>query len=149
MSDTPGTDGPKSYRMTFTDGRGDQVRKVNMHLDVGDFKGLAGFPWLLMAANPHLSVTDLVRAYLHIGGGKRSRSWFDRRRWLFVRDRPPGAKPDLDGLDMRARELMAEHSTRSAREVSRLLKAAGINRSREWVRRHRCEGAHTDTQHPI
>jgi hypothetical protein len=129
----------------WTDGHGRKVtREVRLTLDIRDFEGMAGYPWLVMAANPHLSGPDILRflrlkADEGLEGAERNPSWIARRRWMFQRaSNLPGTQPDADGKDARALSTMREYPTLSARKLSRLLKEKGIDRSREWVRRFRC-----------
>lgn len=138
--------------MCFTDGRGKKVaRVVNQTLDIRDFEGLAGYPWLVIAANPHLSISDIwmflvMRQNEGLHGVERSRSWIQRHLFLFRRPRV-GPCPHPDGKDARAIAIMREFPRLSARNLSKTLKENGIDRSREWVRRHRCDEA--DTRLPI
>jgi hypothetical protein len=134
--------------MRWTDLRGKETsRVVNQTLDIRDYIGTAGYPLLLLAANPHLSVDVLllwVRA-LGISRLERSRTWFQRRRWLFRKPGEvgnPGMQPNADRKDTRALEIMADNPEMSARDLSRLLASKGILRSREWVRRWRCAATH-------
>lgn len=123
--------------MTYPEWRGKQeTRVINQTLDIRDFEGRPGFALLLIAANPHLSVTDVL-AYLKMFGVGRSRNWVTRRRWLFHDEAGQGAKADADGKDAHALTIMRANPTLSLRDVSRLLSEAGITRSRDWVRRHR------------
>lgn len=138
--------------MHFTDGHGREVtREVKQTLDVRDYLGLPGYPWLIMAANPHLSLFDLV-LYLDdlsekTPGVQRSRSWIQRRRWLFrlPTERAQAPVYDPDRQHDRAVRIMAEHPTVSVRNLTKLLQERGITRGREFVRQHRCDGfnAHT------
>ena len=129
-----------------TNGRGKaEIKTVKQTLDIRDFKGRPGFALLLIAANPHLSVTDILEC-LRLHGVGRSRTWVSKRRWLFHDEVGQGAKADLDGKDGHALKIMAANPTLSLRNVSRLLSEAGIDRSREWVRRHR---TFSDTETPI
>jgi hypothetical protein len=117
-------------------------RKVKYRLDtnVANFQGLAGIAWVIMAANPHLSLDELLsvmdrhRCY-------RTRGWVYRRRWVFLPDahehKTGGRRRDEDGQYARAREIMDEHTHVSARELSRILKEYGIKRGKDWVIRHR------------
>ena len=125
--------------ITWTDGRGREIRReVNLTLDVRDFKGRAGMPWLIMAANSHLSLNDLLevmRAY----GYERTRSWVSRRRWIFLpADHVHNtARVNADGQDARAFRIMSENPRASARELARILERRGIRRGKDWVIKHR------------
>lgn len=129
--------------MTFTDGRGKkQTRTVNLTLDIRSMEGLAGYPWVLIAANPHLSIADIERFLCcklddGLDGVLRSRSWIQRRLFLFRRPKSDRAHPD--GKDERAIAIMQDYPTMSARNLSKLLKQHGINREKTWVWRHRCD----------
>jgi hypothetical protein len=128
-------------KLTWTDWQGrERVREINEDISIQKFKGTAGFALLVMAANTHLSISELV-TLLDTFGVKRGEMWVRRRRWLF---QPSGTlnrntTADLDGKDQRAREIMREHPTDSLRFVVRVLKEHGILRSKDWVRRHRCD----------
>jgi hypothetical protein len=131
--------------MTWEDGHGRKVtREVRLTIDVRDFEGLAGYPWLVMAANPLLSGPDILRflelkADEGLVGVERNRSWIARRRWMFQRnDNLPGTRPNADGKDARALTIMEEHPTLSARKLSQLLKENGISRGKDWVQKNRC-----------
>lgn len=121
----------------------EQSCAVNYVLDIRDFKGRAGFPWLLIAANLHLPVR-ILSLWLRSEGGDngRSESWIYRHRWLFrdpKKANGPGVQPNADGKDQRAIEIMRENPTMSARALSRLLKEHGIARNKDWVWKHRCD----------
>ena len=126
--------------LTLTDWRGNKVtREVTVGLDIRDFRGTPGFALLVLAANTDLSI-DVLRRWLALEGVGRSRSWIDRRRWLFRKPGPanrPGAKADADRQGARAVSIMRENPTLSLREVVRVLKENGITRSKDWVRQHR------------
>jgi hypothetical protein len=116
-----------------------ETRPINWTLDIRDHRGEPGFALLLIATNTHLSVTDLL-LFLHSEGVGRSRTWVQRRRWLFQQAETvnsPGHKPNGDGKDARAVEIMLDNPKLSVRDLSRMLKENGINRSRDWCRRHR------------
>jgi hypothetical protein len=127
--------------MLLTNWRGkEETRELSYTLDIRDHRGEPGWALLAIAANTHLSVGDLL-SLLELGGVGRSRSWVARRRWLFQQ---PGAvnatsPPNRDGKDAWARKIMSEHPSLSVRDLSVLLEEKGIVRSREWVRRHRCD----------
>ncbi len=129
--------------ISWTDGHGTKVsREVNMTLDIRDFEGLAGYPWLLLAANPQLSIPDIMR-FLELKGNEgleaaqRSASWFQRRRWMFSRTAVPGTRPNADGKDAQAFAIMREHPKLPARRLSKLLKERGIQRGKDWVIKNR------------
>lgn len=120
-----------------------ETRPINYVIDIRDYEGRAGYPWLVMAANHHLSVYALWLWLLSAGGkNRRGESWVKRRRWLF-RDPDavggPGGRPNLDGKDERAVEIMRENPTMSARSLVRLLKDHGIRRGKDWVLKHKCD----------
>jgi len=125
--------------LEWTDGRGKQMSKpVNLSIpDIHAFRGLSGHAWMIIAANPHLSVSELLRLLKTEGVG-RSRSWVQRRIWMLrqgdaVATRPIGAE------DARAVRLMRENVTLSLRQLRFLLAERGIKRSVDWIRRHRCD----------
>jgi hypothetical protein len=127
--------------ISWTDWRDkEQTRPVNWTLDIRDHQGEPGWAMLAIAANTHLSVADLLRL-LSTGGVERSRSWIGRRRWLFSKldaINNPGAKPNKDGKDPLAIDVMRANPTLSVRQLVRALSEHGITRKREWVRQHRC-----------
>lgn len=131
----------------WNDQHGKEVtRKITTLIDTGEFVGAPGRALLVIAANRHLSIGDLRRLLLH-WGIERSTSWIQRRRWLFqdpATVNSAGTKANADGKDNRAIAIMQEYPTVSVIGLSRLLAKHGIKRSREWVRRHRC-----DTPSPI
>jgi len=126
--------------MSFTNGRGKLVtREVNWTVDLKSHEDDPGFALLVIAANGHLSVADL-RRLLKTECIERSTGWIQRRRWLFQEPgtaNSPG-KPNADGKDEAATEIMLENLKLSLRQLVRLLAEKGINRSRDWVRRNRC-----------
>lgn len=128
-------------KLFWTDGHGKEVsRPISYTLDTRNHRGEPGAALLLIAANTHLSIADLLRL-LKLEGIERSRSWVRRRRWMFQQPdvvNSPG-KPNRDGKDERAREIMADNPTLSVRQLAWLLSKSGITRSREWVRMHRCD----------
>jgi hypothetical protein len=117
-------------------------KKITYRLDINaaDFKGRAGMPWLIMAANTNLSINDLqslMAAYGYI----RTRSWISRRRWIFfdpeyVRNMGGGVS-DKDGQQARAYQIMDANRNVSARMLVRILKDHGIKRGTDWVLKHR------------
>jgi hypothetical protein len=118
----------------------EQVRTLNLTIDIRDFKDKAGFAWLFMAANPHLSVRDTQAALAAVGEQhERPVGWISRRRWLFHGKGKRGAKQNADGLDEKAREIMAENPRLSCRQMANQLRENGINRSPEWVRLNRID----------
>lgn len=107
-----------------------------------DFLGTAGYPLLFIAANPHLSAWNIWQylRYVKAGYNERSLTWIKNRRRLF---RPPdhtyNTREEVDGRAAKAVELMGEYPYHSIRDLVVLLKEHGIDRSREWVRLHRCD----------
>lgn len=128
--------------LSWTNWRGkEETRQINYTLDLRNHEGEPGWAMLVIAANTHLSSTELLTV-LEDGGVIRSRSWVKRRLWMF---RQPdvssvgGNKPNKDGKDERAREIMRANPTKSSRQLVRLLGDAGIARGRDWVWRNRCK----------
>ncbi len=116
----------------------EQVRTVNLTIDIRDFKERAGFAWLLMAANPHLSTSDIQEVLSNVGEQHtRPVGWISRRRWMFHGRRRAGAKTNSDGLDEKALKIMAENPHLSSRKLAQLLRKSGAHRSAEWVRQNR------------
>lgn len=108
-------------------------------LDAREFKGRAGMPWLIMAANINLSINQLLDVMAHYGY-ERTRSWVDRRRWIFFDAayvRQSGRAADEDGQQARAYRIMDKHPKASARELVRILGKAGIKRGKDWVLKNR------------
>ena len=131
----------KSWKLTYHEpdryGR-KRVRTVNRILDIADFQERAGFAYLLMAANPHLSVRDIQAVLSNIGEQhERPAGWLSRRRWLFHGKGEAGRKPNADGMDDKARAIMAEHPSLSSRQTVYLLRKYGIRRNKNWVLKNR------------
>ena len=138
---------PDKRTMLFEDGHGKQVsRDVHMTLNAADFRGTPIYPWLVVAANPHLSASDIwlflmLEAQAGLTGVGRSLSWIRRKRWMSqlpgtVNAR--GRKPNEDGKDETALAMMQAHPDVSARALVRLLAENGISRGKDWVWRNRC-----------
>ncbi len=132
---------PETWTLTLGEpdryGR-EQVRTVNLMVDIRDFKDRAGFAWLVIAANPHLSVRNIQEVLANVGKQhERPLGWISRHRWLFFGKGNTGAKPNEDGLDEKARKIMEENPRISSRHTVRLLRENGIRRSHEWVRKNR------------
>ena len=131
----------KTWKLTYDDpdryGR-KRVRTVNRIIDIADFKDKAGFAWLVMAANPHLSVRETQDVLANVGEQhERPVGWISRRRWLFHGTGKPGMKRNADGQDEKARKIMEENPRLSNRRMAWLLRENGIDRSPEWVRQNR------------
>lgn len=130
-------------KLTWTDLRGrEQIRTTNETINIEDFRGTPGFPWLVIAANRHLSA-EVLATWLEGEGEnyRRSRSWIAKRRWLFQDPdivNKVGERPDRDGKDAQAIEILRENRTMSARDLARLLKQNGISRGKDWVLKNRC-----------
>ena len=140
-------DGELVKTISWTDGRGHEVtRDVALSIDVERFRGTPGYALLVVAANTNLSVFDIERYLRDVVGGldARSKSWIQRRRWLFQQpdaDNSKGRTPNGDGQAARAVKIMHENPKLSVRGLVRLLGEHGIKREREWVRKHRCDPA--------
>jgi hypothetical protein len=129
---------------------GCEAVEVNLIADARDVVGLAGFPWIVIAANPQLSNEKIswFLATCGIEGVERSSGWIQRHRGMFrrVRQQPAGGcKADADGNYARAVRIMREYPTESARRLVYILKEQRIKRSREWVRQHRVDGLPDDS----
>lgn len=116
-------------------------KKISYRLDInaGDFRGRAGVAWLIMAANPHLSINELL-AVMEAYGCYRTRSWVSRRRWMFLDPncvRKAGGVCNADGQQARAYQIMDKHARVSARELTRILRKNGIQRGKDWVLKNR------------
>src|ERR1700754_4285860 len=103
--------------ISWTDWNGNEV-KVKLVADARNVAGLAGYPWIIMAANPQLSNMAIQRylADCGIDGAERTLSWLQRRRWMFRTVKPGNAKgptPDLDRNQARAIKIMREYPSRS------------------------------------
>ena len=117
------------------------IRKTNKSISLDDFDGCPGYALLLMAANTHLTVTDLL-VLLDQEGQERSRKWVGSRRWLFQQPgtiNPCGVRPNRDGRDEVAVSIMRANTALSLRDLVRKLGEHGIRRGKDWVRRHRCD----------
>lgn len=119
----------------------ERVRTINLAIDIRDFKDKAVFPWLLMAANPHLSMRDIQSVLANLGEQhERSLGWLSRRRWMIHGKGKRGVKANADGQDGKARAIMAENPKLSNRQMAQLLRDEyGIRRGPEWVRLNRAE----------
>ncbi len=128
--------------MAWTNGYGKEVRReVNQQINLEDYVGTPGYAMLVVAANRDLAIADIER-FFGLRDVERSRSWIQRRRWLFDKEdaiHPNGPKPNQDGRDDRAVAIMREFPCVSVRHLVVLLKERGITRSREWVRQRRCD----------
>ena len=119
--------------------------KINTVADARDFEGMAGYPWIIVAANPQLSnaVLDRYLGDCGIDGAERTPSWIQRKRWMFRRVSPGnhvGGTPDRNGNQARALRIMQDNPRLSLRQLVYALKESGIKRGREWVRKHRVIG---------
>jgi hypothetical protein len=116
----------------------EQTRTINLIIDIRDFRDKPGFAWLLIAANPALSVRDTQEVLASVADAHyRPVGWISRHRWMLHETGKPGGKRNADGLDAKALKIMAENPRLSANQLVRLLKDNGISRGREWVRKHR------------
>jgi hypothetical protein len=126
--------------------RGSVEKEVVLTIpDIRKFQKLPIYPWLVMAANPHLSAPD-ISEFLGTGMAERPVPWLQKRRWMVggARGVPKGQPADLDGKQGKAVRIMSENPGMSLRNLTRLLKDSGIVRGKDWVRRHRCDGLADD-----
>ena len=116
-------------------------KTVNHVVNIKDFENTPGYAWLVIAANPQLSARDIRNVLMHTGAQhQRSESWINRHRWLFRvanADVERGPGRNADGLEGRALAIIAENSRLSSRQLAGLMRANGVPRSPEWVRRNR------------
>ena len=118
----------------------EQVRTVNLTIDIRDFKDKAGFAWLVLAANPHLSVRDIQEVLAGVGEQhERPVGWISRRRWMFHGTGKPGSQVDPQKAAL-ARTIMEDNPTASNRQLAGMFRAAGLSFSRDYARRHRVGG---------
>lgn len=126
---------------------GFETIEVNLVADARDVIGLAGFPWVIIAANPQLSNYKLWWFLLTCGidGVERPSSWIQRKRFMFRRasQHPHNAQGRPRARDhARAVEIMKatlkDNPTISARQIVRVLKERGIKRNKDWVQKNRC-----------
>lgn len=133
--------GMTTKTLRYTDWREREVvREVNFTIpNICEFKGRAGMPWLIMAANIHLSINELLMVMKHYGY-ERTRSWVSRRRWIFFDPnyvRSAGGVRDADGKESRAFLIMEQHPRESARRLVGILRENGIKRGKDWVLKNR------------
>ena len=133
--------------MEFIDGRDREVqREVRQTLDIRKCLGSPGYPLLVIAANPHLSLFDiamyLYRKSQETPGIERPKTWIHKRRWLFRPANETSNSPtyDPDRRHADAVRIMAQHPELSLHAMQKLLREHRIVRSKEWIRQHRCDG---------
>ena len=129
---------PKTWKLTARNRHGRAVvKRVNIRLDISGFTDCAGFVYLVMAANPHLSAKDVQDVLVSVGERQwRSETWIRSRRWMYE----PGRNVPVasaDGLDERARQLLRDNPRLGARKMAALLRSRGIPRTPDWVFRSR------------
>jgi hypothetical protein len=132
--------------ITWEDWRGrEQRRPINYIADWRECRHPAGKALMIVGANTHLSLTDIERL-LSAEGIERSRSWVNRRRWLFRAAEKVGVSSpaNRDGQDARAIAIMARHRTFSVRKLAFVLRDDyRIRRGVDWVRKHRYDAVGT------
>jgi hypothetical protein len=131
---------PKTWKLkTVPDRYGrSHTKAVNIRVDISAFTECAVFPYLVMAANPHLSAPEIQDVLRSFGDFQwRSETWIKTRRWMFTVGEP--LAPSADGLDERAHRIMRNNPRQSARRLVMLLQSNGINRPLDWVYRSRNE----------
>jgi hypothetical protein len=132
--------------LSWTDWRGNLIsREVNLIADARNFERSAGYPWVIMAANPNLSCAEVERflSAKKAEGVERSLSWIKRRKRMFRLNGDNranrGRVADYDGNQARAVAIMKANPTLSARQMVYELKRHGIIRGRQWILDHRCD----------
>ena len=140
-------DGMDKTTLSYKTNGGREVsRSVNHILDIRELTRTAVYPWLVMAANQHLSNEEIALWLEHVAiehpAVRRPYSWIKKRR---KRTRLPdliGPRGNRDGNDSRAFAIMAApaHQTLSLRGLAACLGEQGISRSREWIRSWRSHG---------
>jgi predicted aconitase len=111
---------------------------VNIRADISGFTDCAVFPYLVMAANPHLSAREIQDVLQSFGERQwRSETWIRTRRWMCKPADTTPLQPSADGLDERARRIMRDNPRMSSRKLGKLLGSSGIMRPVEWVYRSR------------
>jgi len=131
---------PKTWKLKLAPNRyGRSVtKKVNIRVDVSGFSDCAGFAFLVMAANPHLSASEIQDVLQSFGDTQwRSETWIRTRRWMFKPADATPLQPSADGCDERARCIMRDNPRLSSRRMVKLLGSNGIIRPVGWVYRSR------------
>jgi hypothetical protein len=128
--------------MRWRDWRGyERSAEIKLVVDARDVEGLAGYPWIIIAANPQLSNATIQRFLSECGidSVERPLSWIQRKRFMFrqKKDNLRGPPSNLDGNYVRAIRIMRAHPSLSARQMVYKLKEHRIERSRTWILQHR------------
>lgn len=117
--------------------------EVNHMIDIRKYLGTPGYSMLVVAANTQLTISN-IEMFLDYEAREmplvaRSKSWIQRRRWLFQQPDAVNGKGlrNRDGRDGIAIRIMGEHPRESARGLVRVLKERGITRSKDWCWKHR------------
>ncbi len=131
-------------KLTWTDYQGrERGFEVNHMIDVRKFLGTPGYSMLVVAANTEQTIANIemfleyqAREYPLV---ERSKSWIQRRRWLFQQPDARNEKGlrNRDGRDKIAVQIMGENPRESARGLVKILKERGITRSKDWCWKHR------------
>jgi hypothetical protein len=133
---------PDAWTLTLEPDRygREQVRTVNLTIDIREYKDKAIFPYLLMAANPALSMRDIQEVLLGVDERlKRPLGWLSRRRWL-IHGKGSKGKPGGQINPQQAtaaQKIMDDNPTASTRRLAFMFRAAGLPFSREYARKYR------------
>jgi hypothetical protein len=115
---------PKLIKVDVTDGRGlggAKNKTVNVQTRIPDilaFRGTPGFAYLLLAANPQVSI-PVLRDVLEAVAQPHTDTWLYSRKQLFE-------KPVLPSVDARAVEYVRAHMKQRVRKSQSALRAMGI-----------------------
>jgi hypothetical protein len=127
---------PKLIKVDVTDGRGlggakDKTVSVQTRIpDILSFRDTPGFAYLLMAANPGVSVSTLQSVLGAVGPHlEHPKTWMYKRRELFKVPSMP------KGVDPRAIRFVREHMGEPSWKISKQLRGRRIKCSAQQVHR--------------
>lgn len=127
---------PKLIKVDVTDGRGlggAKNKTVSVETRIPDilaFRDTPGFAYLLMAANPGISVPVLQSVLDAVGPHQaRPATWMYKRRGLFKVPSMP------KGVDPRAIQFVREHMGEPSWRIHKQLRASQIKCSAQQVHR--------------
>jgi hypothetical protein len=116
---------PKLIKVDVTDGRGlggAKNKTVTVHTQIPDiltFRDTPIFAYLLLAANPEVSI-PVLQDVLEAVGQPHPQTWLYSRKQLFKKPKMPC------GVDDRVVEYVRKHMTQRVRKSQAALRAMGI-----------------------